>query len=100
MDNNPFSHTVIKSRIKTAVINKITKAVLKENSYPKAKPRNSALNPKIPFNISSLLKPIMNANRFIKTIAVNPHNPTKGEKNVTIKIIAAKTLFNEKNIRL
>lgn len=75
-ENNPFSHTVIRSRIKTAVINNAIKGRLNENSYPKARPRNKALKPKSPFSISSLLNPIKYADRFIRTIAAKPDKPT------------------------
>ena len=63
-------------------------------------PKNKALKPKRPFLISSLLKPMKNAVKFINNIAANPDKPTNGEKKVTIKIINAKTLFSEKNIKL
>ncbi len=76
------------------------KVILNENSYPNDNPKNKALNPNKPFLISSRLKPMMYADIFISATANKPHNPIAGEKNVTKMIIAANTLFNEKNIKL
>lgn len=42
----------------------------------------------------------MYADRLIKTTAKKPHKPTTGVKKVTKIMIAANTLFNEKNIKL